>query len=128
MPINPSPININLNSDLYILYGRKTGSSGQGALLQHEVNPTISAARHNPVRDRAEGNGDSYPKLPLIRAHGTLMLIAWPLLGVSGIFFASWMRPALPQGQWFKVNYSNIVIKNCAFSLAIRCHVITIYM
>ena len=41
---------------------------------------------------------------PLLRAHGIIMLIAWPLLAVSGIFFAAWMRPALPNGEWFQVN------------------------
>ena len=98
-----APVNVDLNSDLYILYGRRIGDSGAGVLFQHEKNPTISARRHNPVTDGARGNGDKFPQIPLIRAHGALMLIAWPLLGVCGIFFASWMRQALPKGQWFKV-------------------------
>ena len=40
----------------------------------------------------------------LIRAHGILMIIAWPLLAVIAIFFAAWMRPALPNGEWFQVH------------------------
>ena len=59
---------------------------------------------YNPVMDKSKGEGDNFPRLPLVRAHGALMLIAWPLFGVTGIFFASWMRPALPKGQWFQVN------------------------
>ena len=98
-------MNVNLNSDLYILYGRKKEESGAGYLIPHEDNPVISARKHNPVKDNARGDGESFPKIPLIRAHSILMLIAWPLLGVCGIFFASWMRPALPKGQWFKVKY-----------------------
>ena len=39
----------------------------------------------------------------LIRAHGILMIIAWPLLAVTAIFFALFMRPALPNGEWFQV-------------------------
>ena len=40
----------------------------------------------------------------LIRAHGILMLIAWPMLAVTAIFFAAWMKPALPNGEWFQVS------------------------
>ena len=40
---------------------------------------------------------------PLIRAHGILMIVAWPVLGVMGIFFAAWMKPALPKAEWFQV-------------------------
>ena len=31
------------------------------------------------------------------------MLIAWPLLAFTAIFFAAWMKPALPNGEWFQV-------------------------
>ena len=40
----------------------------------------------------------------LIQTHGILMLIAWPLLATTGIFFASYMRPALPNGEWFQAH------------------------
>ncbi len=40
----------------------------------------------------------------LVRAHGILMLIAWPLLAANAIFFASNMRGALPKGKWFQVH------------------------
>ena len=39
----------------------------------------------------------------LIRAHGILMVVAWPVLAVLGIFFAAWMKPALPGAEWFQV-------------------------
>ena len=97
-------MNVNLDSDLYILYGRRIEKSANGSLLPHEHKPMISAKKYNPVKSKSKGEGDNFPKLPLVRAHGTLMLIAWPLLGVSGIFFALWMQPALPKGQWFQVN------------------------
>lgn len=51
-----------------------------------------------------DGSVGVFPTLPLLRFHGILMIIAWPLLAVCGIFFASWMRPALPNGQWFQVH------------------------
>jgi len=40
----------------------------------------------------------------LIRAHGILMIIAWPILAMTAIFFASWVKPALPNGEWFQVH------------------------
>ena len=40
---------------------------------------------------------------PLIRAHGILMIVTWPVLAVTGIFFAAWMKPALPKAEWFQV-------------------------
>ena len=103
MPDVPSPIDVNLDSELFILFGRKKGDSGIESLTKHEEDPKISAGQFNPVRDSATGDGGNFPMVPLIRAHGSLMLIAWPLLGVCGIFFVSWMRPALPKGQWFWV-------------------------
>ena len=39
----------------------------------------------------------------LITAHGILMLVAWPILSFTAIFFAVWMKPALPNGQWLQV-------------------------
>ena len=102
--VEPPPVNVNLDSDLYILYGRRKEKSANGSLLPHEDKPTISAKKYNPVKSKSSGKGDNFPKLPLVRAHGVLMLIAWPLLGVSGIFFALWMQPALPKGQWFQVS------------------------
>ena len=102
--IDPPPVNVNLNSSVYILFGRRVTSSAEDYLLPHEDFPQISTKKYDPVKDKTKGEGDNFPKLPLVRAHGTLMLIAWPLFGVCGVFFASWMRPALPKGQWFQVS------------------------
>ena len=35
---------------------------------------------------------------------GILMIISWPVLVVAAIFFAAWMKPALPNGEWFQVS------------------------
>ena len=37
-------------------------------------------------------------------AVGILMIISWLLLATSGIFFASWMKPVLPNGEWFNAH------------------------
>ena len=103
---------LDLNDDYFVLYGRRVGNSNPNSLLPHELGPTtnplISSRTVNPVV--AGGSVGVFPKLPLLRFHGILMIIAWPLLAVCGIFFASWMRPALPKGQWFQVETLNIYI------------------
>ena len=94
-----------MSNDYYILYGRRRGLSIIDALTQHELGPTnnplISLMTVNPVT--AGGSVGVFPKLPVLRFHGILMIIAWPLLALYGIFFASWMRPVLPNGGWFQV-------------------------
>ena len=88
------------------MYGVGLTGTGAASLPIHRTgagNPLLSQQTVNPAEDI--GNvGNDFPRAQLLRAHGILMLIAWPLLAVSGIFFAAWMRPALPNGEWFKVN------------------------
>ncbi len=96
---------LDLNDEYFVLYGRRVGNSNPSSLFRHETgttrNPLISSATVNPVVD--SGSVGAFPTLPLLRFHGILMIVAWPLLAVCGIFFASWMRPALPNGEWFQV-------------------------
>ena len=64
--------------------------------------PLISDGRFNP----ASSSGDidiSRLRQQLLQAHGILMLIAWPILAFTAIFFAAWMKQALPNGEWFQV-------------------------
>ena len=88
------------------MYGVGQTGSGAQALNTHVQsaagNPLLSADRVNAVVDSGD-LGEDFPMVQLLRAHGILMLIAWPLLAISGIFFAAWMRPALPNGEWFQV-------------------------
>ncbi len=66
----------------------------------------ISDRRYNPSTSSAFVGGnvfDTVHKPNLIRAHGILMIIAWPVLAVLGIFFAAFMKPSLPNGEWFQV-------------------------
>jgi len=32
------------------------------------------------------------------------MWVSWPVLGCTGIFYALWMRPVMPQGRWFYIH------------------------
>ena len=100
---------LDLNNNYYILYGRRRGDSTSGSLVRHEIgqgnNPSISTARFNPTLITISNEtGQGFPRMELLRFHGILMTIAWPTLSAVGIFFASWMKPALPNGEWFQVN------------------------
>ena len=97
---------LNLNVGLFVMFGVGQTGTGEAALASHnfgEEIPQLSQQRVNPAVDGGNITGSDFPMVPLLRAHGILMLIAWPLLAVSGIFFAAWMRPALPNGEWFQV-------------------------
>ena len=64
----------------------------------------MSPEEINPETGQADIGADRSIQEMLTRAHGILMIIAWPVLAVMGIFFAAWMRPALPNGEWFQVH------------------------
>ena len=38
------------------------------------------------------------------------MVIAWPLLAVTAIFFAAWMKPALQEGKWFQFHRALMIM------------------
>ena len=103
--------------------GPMTPGAG-GSLPAHVIggngNPALSAQRVNPFTFQGDIQGDETTQR-LIRAHGILMLIAWPLMAVTAIFFAAWMRPALPNGEWFQVHrvlmVGSIVVASIGFIL-----------
>ena len=99
---------LDLNDDYYVIYGRRRGPSSSGSLrIRHEENPVISSETLNPVTVQSVDDGSvplTFPKIPLLKFHGILMIIAWPVLALCGIFFTTWMRQALPNGEWFQVN------------------------
>ena len=91
------------------------------SLLRHSSTPDRTAERVNPLNISGEAPVVSnYPHKALLQVHGQsstvvtlyttlsltsgiLMLISWPILATGAIFFASWMKPALPNGEWFQV-------------------------
>ena len=100
---------IDLDQDLYALYGhRSRNSSALLTIGPHDFDPLpeISSKKMNAVRDGGSPGGGDFEiiRQRLIKAHGILMIIAWPMLAVTAIFFPLFMRPALPKGQWFQVS------------------------
>ena len=107
------PKSLNLNDSYYVMYGRSSGKiADDGTLKYHQtsgganLNPKMSESLVNPTNDTGSQTPESFDRIKkiLIQSHGILMLLAWPLLASNGIFFASFMRPALPNGEWFQVH------------------------
>lgn len=121
--VDPCPQDLPLDQSYYLEFG--VGDRGRGKAIlsvnyftsllffpdnvsvsrfhRHEQNPQISSREYNLATQSGEIGRDTL-KRDLITAHAVLMLVAWPLLAFTGIFFAAWMRPALPNGQWFQVH------------------------
>ena len=98
---------LDLSRDYYIMYGLRPNSPQASFLGAHDLvagNPLLTTQRINPSSDIGDIQGEpsDQTRPRLIRAHGILMTIAWPLMAVTAIFFAAWMRPALPNGEWFQ--------------------------
>ena len=124
--IDPCPQDFLLNHSYYLQFGRSdkvrgmyyvekthvwlvgftvisTDTANVSNFHFHDIGtPTISKSTYNPAMSHGE-IGASNMRNNLILAHGILMLIAWPLLSFVAIFFAAWMKPALPNGEWFQV-------------------------
>ena len=87
--------------------------AGNVTLTYHgSQTPLISKSTVNPASTNASvPSSSSSLRVTLTRVHGVLMVVAWPVLAVIGIFFAAWMKPVLPNGRWFQVRqmYSDIL-------------------
>lgn len=97
---------LNLDSLLYVMYGRRRGDSGKMELFPHDMGPEdipkITNELLNPVTLRASID-DQFPRTILLQVHGMIMIIAWSLLATTGILFAACMKPTLPNGEWLQV-------------------------
>ena len=95
-----------MNGSFFLLLGVGERQAA-GAINTHELNvlPQVSAGQVNPATGTAVfGDNRDNVRNGLTRAHGIFMWISWIFLASTGIFFANWMRPALPNGEWFQVH------------------------
>ncbi len=102
---------LDLINNLFLIFARRVTASTQRNSLESHAGGG-SAVRGISANQFVISTGvgtvggnvfDTLHRPKLIRAHGILMIIAWPLLAVTAIFFALFMRPALPNGEWFQV-------------------------
>lgn len=109
-PSDPEPEDIDLDSDVFIMYGSTSHTSLGQALSSHRSsasfnrweqyrNPYLTEHQFNPAKDV----GGALPSTRLLRAHGVIMMVAWPLLAVTAIFLATWMKVYVPKGRWLQV-------------------------
>ena len=77
--------------------------------------PEVTASKVNVVNSNSSFNGGSFEEVrrKLTKTHGVLMLIAWPLLAVTAIFFPVFMKPVLPGGEWFQVRGHAHLVQPC---------------
>ena len=103
---------LNLNANLFLLYARlqddlSNFDPNDPALVYHgggrNNRRVVNDVQVNPVTDESIDPSGQTLRASLTRAHGILMMVAWLLFFLSGIFFATWMKPALPNGEWFQV-------------------------
>ncbi len=98
---------VDLDGEYFVLYGR-SGSTSAGGISTHTGNelPSVSAESVNVLNATGAQAADSFQSVRngLVRAHGILMLIAWPLLAANAIYFVTNMKAALPKGEWFQVH------------------------
>eukprot|EP00731_Ephydatia_muelleri_P037926 Em0599g4a len=81
--------------------------SGNVTLTYHgSQTPLISKSTVNPATTNGSVSSSSPLRVILTRVHGILMVVAWPVLAVTGIFFAAWMKPVLRNGWWFQIHRS----------------------
>ena len=77
-----------------------------GLSYHRQPAPSVSDRKMNPVT----GKGSlvqSRTAIILTKTHGILMVVAWPVLAVTGAYFSAFMKPALPNGAWFQVGCIN---------------------
>ena len=81
--------------------------ANSGGFTRHEKTPTLSKQMVNMVEDRKVDGSQvisTYAQAALIKAHGILMIIAWPMFASLSIYFAAFMKPVLcKKGEWFQV-------------------------
>ena len=86
---------------LFFLLFHLPASSSEG-FTYHQHTPAISSTTTNP----ACYSGDvGYVQLrkALSKAHGILMIVAWPGLAGTAMLFAAFLKPVLKKGKWFQV-------------------------
>ena len=77
------------------------GSSSEG-FTYHQRTPAISSTTANPARYSGDVGSIKLRKA-LSKAHGILMIVAWPWLTGTAMLFAAFLKPVLKKGKWFQV-------------------------
>ena len=52
---------------------------------------------------------------------GVLMIFAWTMLALWATFLSTWLRPALPRGEWVEVSDTHCVLDPFPSSIYVAC-------
>ncbi|XP_019855379.1 PREDICTED: putative ferric-chelate reductase 1 isoform X2 [Amphimedon queenslandica] len=112
-----------LHNRYYILLGCSTTKSDLDVNFPyHQPNfPAISDSMLHPFGNGTDtASGKPTFEKRMIRAHGVLMVIAYPVLLLTAVFFAAWMKPTMPK-MWFQVHraltLASLVVSLTAFAV-----------
>ena len=90
---------------LFLLF-HLPASSFEG-FTYHQRTPAISSKTANPARYSGDV-GCIQLRKALSKAHGILMIVAWPGLAGTAMLFAAFLKPVLKKGKWFQVWHDKI--------------------
>ena len=105
-----------------------------GGFTHHDVTPHVSRELINPINgssDELVAVTQEFSK-PVVRAlmktHGILMIIAWPILSGTAIYFSAFMKPVLSKkGQWFYVHegimLASVILTATSIAIIFIAHV-----
>ena len=100
---------------LFFLLFHLPGSSSEG-FTYHQHTPAISSTTANPARYSGDVGSIKLRKA-LSKAHGILMIVAWPWLAGTAMLFAAFLKPVLKKGKWFQVWHPSLDLSSLPPSL-----------
>ena len=86
-------------------------SASSGGFTYHQITPTLTTQKINVVGNttvavalsqRLSGSAVR----ALTKAHGILMIIAWPIMAAAAIYYPAYLKAVLSKkGEWFHVSH-----------------------
>ena len=91
-------------------------SESSGGFTYHQDTPIISkeainVAANETVSVRLSHRLSGYAARALTKAHGILMIIAWPIMAGAAIYYPAYLKVVLSKkGEWFHVSILNYLL------------------
>ena len=86
-------------------------SESSGGFTYHQNTPVVSKEAIDVVSNETVGvrlnhKLSSYAARALTKAHGILMIIAWPIVAGTAIYYPAYLKVVLSKkGEWFHVSW-----------------------
>ena len=95
--------------------------ASSGGFTFHQTTPTLTAEKINVVANKTVAvtlsqKLSAYAVRSLTKAHGILMIIAWPILAAAAIYYPAYLKAVLSKkGEWFQVSQLNFLFEKIRF-------------